>query len=127
MPPRPLQYVLDATPRTRRLVVLQVDVFGARGPMPRTLSEVLERQREPVDIVHLIYRNKPYELDSKDYEFSRAMVREHWEAGMRDMRATVAHPEWLKRATENGITTYDLAEPQVARVRHPVALKAQTQ
>ena len=172
----PLQYVLDSIPRTRRLVVLQVDLFGARGPMPKTLSEAIERQKDityssrtrmntdvvathvnlqqslvdlldrlparmrsdpavtalcaqlehqPVDIVHLIYRNKPYELDSKDYEFSRAMVQEHWDAGGRDMRATVAHPEWLKRATENGVTTYDLAEPEAVRVRHPVVLKAQ--
>ena len=41
----------------------------------------------------------------------RAMVKEHWEAGARDMRNTIAHPEWLQRATENGITTFDLAEP----------------
>ncbi len=42
----PLQYVLDSFPRTRRLVVLQVDLFSARGPMPRMLSEVVERQKE---------------------------------------------------------------------------------
>ena len=166
----PLQYVLDSFPRTRRLVVLQVDLFSARGPMPRTLSEVVERQKdityssrtrmntdalganvnlqqavadlvsrlparlrsdpavaalkqhmthEPVDIVHLIYRDKPYELDSKDYEFSRAMVEEHWQAGARDMRNTIAHPEWLQSATENGITTFDLTEPGPGKVRHP--------
>lgn len=166
----PLQYVLDAVPRTERLVVLQVDLFSARGPLPTTISEVIERQKDigyssrtrvntsalaanvnlqqavadlikklparlrsdpavatlrehlthqPIDIVHLIYRDKPYELDSKDYEFSRAMVKEHWEAGARDMRNTVAHPEWLQRATENGITTFDLTEPGPGRVRHP--------
>ncbi|MES3000274.1 MAG: patatin-like phospholipase family protein [Pseudomonadota bacterium] len=167
----PLQYVLDSFPRTRRLVVLQVDLFSARGPMPRTLSEVMERQKDiayssrtrmntdvaaaginqqqaladliaklparlrkdpavttlkahmthqPIDIVHLIYRDKPYELDSKDYEFSRAMVEEHWAAGARDMRNTIAHPEWLQSATENGVTTFDLTEPGPGKVRHPV-------
>jgi NTE family protein len=166
----PLQYVLDSYPRTRRLVVLQVDLFSARGPLPRTLSEVFERQKDityssrtrmntdalsaninlqqavadliaklparlrsdpavktlqkqlthqPVDIVHLIYRDKPYELDSKDYEFSRAMVREHWEAGERDMRNTIAHPEWLQSATADGVTTFDLTEPGPGKVRRP--------
>lgn len=166
----PLQYVLDSFPRTRRLVILQVDLFSARGPMPKTLSEVVERQKDisyssrtrmntdtvaanvnlqqvladllkklparlrshgavmalsehmahqPVDIVHLIYRDKPYELDSKDYEFSRAMVEEHWEAGARDMRNTIAHPEWLQSATENGVTTFDLGEPGPGKVRRP--------
>ena len=42
----PLQYVLDMHPRTEALMVLQVDLFSARGPMPRTLSEVLERQKD---------------------------------------------------------------------------------
>jgi NTE family protein len=166
----PLQYVLDTCPRTQPLVVLQVDLFSARGPVPRNLSEVIERQKDityssrtrmntdavaanvnlqqaladlidklpaglrkdasvaalsaqmahqPIDIVHLIYRDKPYELDSKDYEFSRAMMMEHWEAGARDMRNTIAHPEWLEKATANGVTTYDLTEPGPGRVRHP--------
>ena len=166
----PLQYVLDMFPRTQRLVVVQVDLFSARGPMPRTLSEAVERQKDityssrtrmntdtlaanvnlqqalaelikklpaplrsdpsvaalsaqmthqPIDIVHLIYRDKPYELDSKDYEFSRAMVTEHWEAGARDMRNTIAHPEWLERATANGVTTFDLTEPGPGMVKRP--------
>ena len=167
----PLQYVLDTHARTQRLVVLQVDVFPARGPMPHTLSEVFERQKDityssrtrmntdamaanlnlqqaladlieklppalrtdpavaqlrshlthqPIDIVHLIYRDKPYELDTKDYEFSRGMVTEHWEAGARDMRSTIAHPEWLQSASADGVTTYDLAEPGPGKVRRPV-------
>src|SRR5206468_11008180 len=166
----PLQYVLDSFPRSRPLVVLQVDLFSARGPMPHTLSEVIERQKdityssrtrmntdtvavnvnlqqaladllaklparlrnddavkalqaqmthEPIDIFHLIYRDKPYELDSKDYEFSRAMVQEHWQAGARDMRSTIAHPEWLQSATQDGVTTFDLTEPGPAKVRRP--------
>ncbi len=166
----PLQYVLDVHPRTQPLVVLQVDLFSARGAMPQTLSEVSQRQKDiiyssrtrmntdavsanvnlqqaladlikklppalrddesvvalsaqmthqPIDIVHLIYRNKPYELDSKDYEFSRATVTEHWEAGARDMRNTLAHPEWLETTSANGVTTYDLTEPDALRVHGP--------
>jgi NTE family protein len=69
--------------------------------------------------VHLIYRDKPYERDSKDYEFSRAMVEEHWLAGIRDMRNTIAHPEWLEKATADGVTTFDLTEPGRGKVRRP--------
>ncbi len=174
----PLQYVLDSHPRSKRLVVLQVDLFSARGPMPSTLAEVLERQKdivyssrtrmntdvlagsmnlqqavahlisrlpdrvraqpeiaglraqlscEPVDIIHLIYRDKAYELDSKDYEFSRATMTEHWEAGMRDVRRALSHPELLQSETVAGVTTFDLTEPNVVQVRRPVAdVKAST-
>ena len=167
----PLQYVLDNHPRSERLLALQVDLFSARGAMPQTLAEVMERQKdityssrtrlntdtlaanmnlqqaladlmtklpaalrkdpsvaavcaqlthEPIDIIHLIYRDKPYELESKDYEFSRAAVDEHWEAGERDMRNTLAHPEWLQSAGQfNGVTTFDLTEPGQMRVKHP--------
>jgi NTE family protein len=167
----PLQYVLDTHPRSEPLVVLQVDLFNARGEMPRTMAGVMERQKDityssrtrmntdalaanmnlqqaiadlisklpvslrndpsvlavqsqlthqPIDIFHLIYRDKPYELESKDYEFSRAAVEEHWEAGARDMRVTLAHPETLRAdATVNGVTTFDLGEHGSGRVKRP--------
>ncbi|WP_281081256.1 patatin-like phospholipase family protein [Variovorax paradoxus] len=167
----PLQYVLDLHPRSEPLVVLQVDLFNARGEMPRTLSGVMERQKDityssrtrmntdalaanmnlqqaiadlieklpphlrrdpaveavqaelthhPIDIFHLIYRDKPYELESKDYEFSRAAVEEHWESGARDMRRVLAHPETLRSdAAVNGVTTFDLGEGGSGRVKRP--------
>ena len=65
----------------------------------------------PADIVHLIYRQASYELESKDYEFSRVSVLEHWQAGGRDMRDTVTHPEWLKSSgLDDGVTQYDLTK-----------------
>jgi NTE family protein len=66
-----------------------------------------------VDIVHLIYRQDRYELETKDYEFSRATMQAHWEAGLRDMQRTVDHPEWLSTASDdNGVTVYDLAHEE---------------
>jgi NTE family protein len=41
----PLEYVLD-TERTRALLVFQVDLFPARGPMPANLVEVAEREMD---------------------------------------------------------------------------------
>ena len=41
----PLQYVLDCHPR-EDMLILQVDLFSARGQMPRNLSEVSEREKD---------------------------------------------------------------------------------
>jgi NTE family protein len=41
----PLQYVLDQ-PHSRDLVIAQVDLFSARGEMPRTLFEAAEREKD---------------------------------------------------------------------------------
>ncbi|RTL19527.1 MAG: patatin-like phospholipase family protein [Burkholderiales bacterium] len=62
-----------------------------------------------VDIVHLIYRQNRLELDSKDYEFSRATMQMHWAAGRRDMQMSIDNPDWLKPSTlDDGVTVYDL-------------------
>jgi NTE family protein len=143
----PLQYLLDAD-HNSSMVVFQVDLFSARGGMPRNLLDVYERQKDilyssrtrlntdvarssqqlrsavdrlierlPADlkddadvryisdkfasrvsmsIVHLIYREKYYETQTKDYEFSRVSMEEHWLAGVHDTRRTLRHENlWL--------------------------------
>ena len=48
-------------------------------------------------IVHLIYRDKHYETQAKDYEFSRVSMIDHWQAGLNDTRRTLRHEDkWLK-------------------------------
>ena len=91
---------------------------------PSVAALCAQMTHQPIDIVHLIYRNKPYELASKDYEFSRAAVMDHWEAGARDMRDTLAHPEWLQSVTANCVTTFDLTGPGAAQVRRPPLQKS---
>jgi NTE family protein len=62
------------------------------------------------NIVHLIYRAKKYEGHSKDYEFSRVGMEEHWRAGYHDARRTLRHREVLQRPTNHeGVFTFDLA------------------
>jgi NTE family protein len=66
--------------------------------------------RKVYNIIHLIYRAKNYEGHSKDYEFSRFSMEEHWRAGYHDARRTLRHPEVLKRPTNHaGVLTFDLA------------------
>ena len=156
----PLQYVLDQPGQRHRRVVVQVDLFAARGALPATLADVTEREKDirfssrtrlnttieldrqviaqaaqrlvdklpanlredpdaralarlrcegGVDVVHLIYRSKHYETQSKDYEFSRLSMQEHWEAGRSDMAHTLHDPRWLKRERNaHGVHVFDL-------------------
>ncbi len=156
----PLQYVLDQPGQRQRRVVIQVDLFAARGALPTTLADVTEREKDirfssrtrlnttmelnlqviaqaaqrlleklpaslrndpdvralarlrcegAIDVVHLIYRSKHYETQSKDYEFSRLSMQEHWDAGRADMAHTLHDPRWLKRERKaHGVHVFDL-------------------
>jgi NTE family protein len=76
-------------------------------PLVHTLSEAAKEST--VTVVHLIYRSKKYEAASKDYEFSRHGMLEHWAAGERDVGASMRHPEWLARPQAGEtLVTYDL-------------------
>jgi NTE family protein len=57
--------------------------------------------RKVYNIVHLIYRATKYEGHSKDYEFSRLAMEEHWRAGYHDARRTLRHRELLERPTNH--------------------------
>jgi NTE family protein len=62
-------------------------------------------------LVQLIYRSQQYEGDSKDYEFSRLTMEEHWRAGYYDAARALRHPEILERPSGvDGVSIFDLAE-----------------
>lgn len=155
----PLMEVLSCPPR-RDTLAFQVDLWSARGPLPKNLLDVDERRKDiiyssrtrlvtdvagqmqrlrhalrraidkiPADLqkdaevealrelscskvyntVQLIYRDKQFETHSKDYEFSLLNMREHWQAGLDDIRATLRHPEWLARPTGGtNVVTHDV-------------------
>jgi NTE family protein len=61
------------------------------------------------NIIHLIYRAKNHEGHSKDYEFSRLSMQDHWRAGYHDAVRTLRHREVLARPTSlDGVFTFDL-------------------
>ena len=67
--------------------------------------------RAVYNIVHLIYRATNYEGHSKDYDFSRLSMQEHWRAGYYDARRTLRHREVLERPKDReGVLTFDLAQ-----------------
>jgi NTE family protein len=157
----PLQWVLESEPR-RDTLAFQVDLWSARGTLPRTMLEVMTRQKEiqyssrtrnnsdrfkntqkirnalasllqrlpdelrdspelkllkphtqpkVYNLVQLIYRAKHYEGDSKDYEFSRLSMEDHWRAGYHDTVRTLRHSEVLERPSNlEGVMSFDLAQ-----------------
>lgn len=155
----PLQFLLDQ-PDHPSALVFQVDLFSARGPLPRDIYDVTERQKDigyssrtryttdvfrrvqelrsklytalqripedqytdedraliedyassgPVNICHLIYQEKSYEREYKDYEFSILSMRDHWRTGYDDTMKTLRQREWLKMpASDIGIVVHDV-------------------
>lgn len=61
------------------------------------------------NVVHLIYQAKPHEEQFKDYAFGLIAMREHWRAGLRDTRLTLAHPRFFALPDRDaGIAVHDV-------------------
>ncbi len=155
----PLDFVLDSE-IGRDLLIFQIDLFSARGPLPVSLLEAAEREKDirfssrtrmntdknkqvhnarkalreligklpdylkndpsveilcnaakenTVTVVHLIYKSKNYETNSKDYDFSHVGMVDHWGAGARDVHLSMRHKDWLERPQcGETMMTYDL-------------------
>lgn len=86
----------------------------------KLLAEIGE---EPaVTIVHLILRDRAYETQARDYEFSRVSVNEHWEQGRRDVLTTLAHDEFKTcLAQKPGVTVLDLTRKSANTASQGVA------
>jgi NTE family protein len=88
------------------------------GRLPAELAaspeaKLLAQASDPAayNIVQLIYHSPTYEGESKDYEFSRQAMEEHWRAGYRDAKRTLLHPEVLQLPGEpSGVAVFDYAQ-----------------
>ena len=106
------------TDQLRRYQRLRCALAALLEKLPEDLkaseeAEVLRSvaNRKVYNIVHLIYRSKHYEGHSKDYEFSRLTMEEHWRAGYNDTVRTLRHQEVLERPSHlEGVFTFDLAQ-----------------
>ena len=77
---------------------------------PEAEMLALEADEKVCNLIQLIYRTKHYEGNSKDYEFSRRTMEEHWRSGYNDAVRTLRHPEVLQRPQGmDGVFTFDLA------------------
>lgn len=62
-----------------------------------------------MSIVHMIYRATTAESGSKDFEFSRGSIDDHWQAGLRDARRATDDPRWLDPPDpEHGVTVQEV-------------------
>jgi NTE family protein len=104
------------TDKNRQIHNARKAVLDLIGKLPEHLKndpsvEYLRKaaKENTVTVVHLIYRSKHYETNSKDYDFSHVAMVEHWNAGVRDVHLSMRHKEWLERP-QSGETmvTYDL-------------------
>jgi NTE family protein len=69
-----------------------------------------EADEKVYNLIQLIYHARNYEGSSKDYEFSRLTMEEHWKSGYNDAIHTLRHPEVLERPGGlDGVLTFDLA------------------
>jgi NTE family protein len=105
------------TDQFKRLQRMRCALATLLEKLPEDLKESEEvkilrsiADRKLYSIVHLIYRSKHYEGNSKDYEFSRLTMEEHWRAGYHDAVRTLRHDEVLERPDNlEGVSTFDLA------------------
>lgn len=106
-----------STDQFKRLQKLRVTLADFLAKLPDEYKNGEDYQalqkasdRHLYNIVHLIYRSKNYESDSKDYEFSRLSMEEHWRAGYHDAVRSLRHREIYQRPTNiEGVNTFDLA------------------
>jgi NTE family protein len=88
------------------------------GKLPPELADSAEAsalrryaEHKVWNLVHLIYRARKYEGDTKDFEFSRQSMEDHWRAGYHDTVRTLRHPEVLERPKSvDGVFIFDVAE-----------------
>lgn len=119
------QKEIQYSSRTRAFTDYFKQVTKLRNTLAALLEELPEemRQREEVkflssaadrhaaNIVQLIYRAKGYEGDSKDYEFSRRSMEEHWRTGYHDAVHALRHPEIFERSSSRyeTLVTFDFS------------------
>jgi len=88
--------------------VLETVPEAARhGPQYQMLHSLCDRK--VYSLVQLIYHARHYEGDSKDYEFSRLSMEEHWRTGYNDTLRTLRYPGVLDRPHDlDGLSTFDI-------------------
>jgi len=105
-----------AMSQAARRLIAKLPPALRNDPDLRALTKL--RCEAAVDVVHLIYRSKHYETQSKDFEFSRASMQEHWDSGRTDMARTLHDKRWIERARNaTGVHVYDLTHDLTASAR----------
>lgn len=158
----PVDYVMEFDGARHDMCIFQVDVFRARGTMPKTLGEVTEREKDirfssrtrfnsdhikqlqdmrnaasrlsaklpealrddpdvrllrdwscqaNITLAHLIRRDTGIDSGTKDYEFSKLSIEEHWASGRENVRKGLKSKAWIERDRNfPGVQVFDLTK-----------------
>lgn len=115
--------------KLRRAIVELFEHLPAEARQKETLQRLRDLgENHVVSIVHLIYRPQRYEGLSADYEFSRATMEQHWQAGFENVQRTLRRPEWNERpSAADGLRVFDIARAELDSLRRsygPMRAKA---
>lgn len=78
--------------------------------LPEAKLLATRADRSAYNLIHLIYHTQKYEGVSKDCEFSRLSMEDHWRSGYNDTLRTLSHSEILvPHATHSDVFTFDIA------------------
>ena len=106
------------TERTQELAELRVALMRLMDKLPPKLKADPDAQKLAAvcddrqwTLLRLINQRLPHVSVTKDFEFSRATVDDHWEAGLEDVRRAAAHQDWLNPALcVPGLAVHDLTD-----------------
>jgi NTE family protein len=110
----------QVTDMFQRLQRWKIRAYNALLKVPK--ADLTDEERQMLEkleilpaltILQLIYQQKSYEGNAKDYEFSGTSMREHWQSGYQDTTRTLMRKDWLAMPAKNaGIITHDVHKEQ---------------
>ncbi|MET0221119.1 MAG: DUF3734 domain-containing protein, partial [Tardiphaga sp.] len=91
-------------------------------PSVALLSEAAKENT--VTVIHLIYTSKIYESSSKDYNFARINMVEHWNSGARDVALSMRHKDWFEAPqSDESMVTHALSADDYNDVPVPTSIQ----
>ena len=67
------------------------------------------------NVIHLIYKDKPYDGQDKDFQFGRGTMRAHWNSGLHTVQRTLAHTHWFDLpSADRPFVTHDVHRQESA-------------
>ncbi|HEY9278746.1 MAG TPA: DUF3734 domain-containing protein [Eoetvoesiella sp.] len=68
------------------------------------------------NVIHLIYRDQPYENHYKDFQFGLSTMRAHWSSGLNDIQQTLENPGYLAMPENiSGFVTHDVHRDEIEK------------
>ncbi len=90
-----------------REVLARVAPEHRDDPWCKLAGELASSRR--YNVFQLIYRDKEFEGNYKDYQFGSSTMREHWSSGLNDIRLSLEQPGWLDMPENDaGFVTHDI-------------------